>query len=82
MLQYLGYSKQAAQFLLSLITDILDIAKLEKGTLVLQEKAFDLHEAVQAVYRMVKPQMEASSCIIFLRTNCRNTPGMWRTRCA
>jgi signal transduction histidine kinase len=59
MLQYLGYSKQAAQFLLSLINDILDIAKLEKGTLVLQEKAFDLYEAVQAVYRMVKPQMEA-----------------------
>jgi signal transduction histidine kinase/ActR/RegA family two-component response regulator len=59
LLQYLGYSKQAAEFLLALITDILDIAKLEKGTLVLQEKAFDLQAAVQAVYRMVKPQMEA-----------------------
>jgi signal transduction histidine kinase len=60
----------------------LDIAKLEKGTLVLQEKAFDLYEAVQAVYRMVKPQMEAQQLHYTFENQFRSTPGMWRTRCA
>jgi len=40
---YLGTVQSAARSLLRLLNDILDVARLEKGTLRLQEQVFDLH---------------------------------------
>jgi len=44
---YLGTVQGAARSLLRLLNDILDVARLEKGTLQLQELAFDLHSLLR-----------------------------------
>ncbi len=54
--QYAEYAKDirtSGNHLLSIINDILDIAKAEAGKLVLNEEAFDLAETVEATVRMV-----------------------------
>jgi signal transduction histidine kinase len=54
--QYADYAKDirtSGNHLLSIINDILDIAKAEAGKLVLNEEAFDLAETVESTVRMV-----------------------------
>lgn len=54
--QYAEYAKDihtSGTHLLSIINDILDIAKAESGKLVLNEEAFNLAETVEATVRMM-----------------------------
>ena len=46
----------AANYLASLVDDILDTTKLESGTVVLEERPFDLLEVLDDVIGMVEPQ--------------------------
>ena len=46
----------AANYLASLVDDILDTTKLESGTVVLEERPFDLHEVLDEIIAMVEPQ--------------------------
>jgi len=53
--RYRGYIKDinnAARQLLAEINDVLDMAKIEQGKMVLSEEPFDLKETVQAVTRL------------------------------
>ena len=46
----------AANYLASLVDDILDTTKLESGTVVLEERPFDLLEVLDEIIAMVEPQ--------------------------
>lgn len=53
--RYRGYVKDisnAARQLLAEINDLLDMAKIEQGKMVLSEEALDLHDAVRGVVRL------------------------------
>ncbi len=46
---YLGTVQNAARGLLRILNDILDVARLEKGKLVLEEQDYDLHELLSGL---------------------------------
>jgi len=56
--EYGGYINQAGTHLLSLIDDILDLAKVEAGKLDLQLRRFDLNELLDECARMMRPMVE------------------------
>ena len=61
--RYLEYAEDIANsgsHLLQLINDILDIAKLDAGRIVLYEELIDLHDLVAATMRMLAPRAERS----------------------
>jgi signal transduction histidine kinase/ActR/RegA family two-component response regulator len=58
ILSYLDYSDQSAKFLLSLISDILDLSKIGQNTIELARKPFLLGDCLDAVDAMIRPQME------------------------
>ena len=49
-----GKVKEASGFLLDLVNNILDMNKLESGTIVLEHKPFDLQEVLQEVNEIAK----------------------------
>jgi PAS domain S-box-containing protein len=56
--EYSGYIHQAGTHLLSLIDDILDIAKVEAGKLDLQLSSFPLVELLDECARMMRPMVD------------------------
>jgi PAS domain S-box-containing protein len=56
--EYGGYIHQAGTHLLALIDDILDLAKVEAGKLVLKPARFDLGELFDECARMMWPMVE------------------------
>jgi PAS domain S-box-containing protein len=56
--EYGGYIHQAGTHLLALIDDILDLAKVEAGKLVLKPARFDLGELFDECARMMRPMVE------------------------
>lgn len=50
--------RMAAEHLLSLINDVLDISKIESGTLAIAEEPFNIHELVDNSMSIVGPQSE------------------------
>ncbi len=50
---YLEKIKASSQYLLTIINDILDISKIEKGKLKLEEEPFDLDEVLNQVWLIV-----------------------------
>jgi signal transduction histidine kinase len=57
--EYLGIVQRNAERLLKLIDDLLDIARLEAGTIALQRTALDLVPLIQGVAGLLRPQFEA-----------------------
>jgi signal transduction histidine kinase len=57
--EYLGMVQRNAGRLVNLIDDLLDIARLEAGTVALQRRALDLVPLIQGVAGLLRPQCEA-----------------------
>jgi two-component system sensor histidine kinase RpfC len=49
----------SARTLLSLIEDVLDIARIEAGKIAIERRSFDLYAALKSTLRMLAPQAEA-----------------------
>jgi len=54
--EFLDYSFNASQHLLSIINNILDISKIESGEMILEHKSFSLKESVENVITILKPK--------------------------
>jgi PAS domain S-box-containing protein len=52
--KYVGIFKRAGRTLLEIINDILDIAKLESGEIVLEQEALSLRDLIQDVVELMK----------------------------
>jgi CheY-like chemotaxis protein len=48
----------SARFLLSIINDVLDMSKIESGTVMIENKPFDAAAAVNDIAQMIKPLIE------------------------
>ncbi|MDP4088396.1 MAG: PAS domain S-box protein, partial [Bacillota bacterium] len=48
--KYIKMIKESGKSLLGIINDLLDISKIEAGTIMLNEEAFDLKEAISDIY--------------------------------
>ncbi|MGZ3770021.1 MAG: ATP-binding protein [Bdellovibrio sp.] len=55
---YLSISKKAGQNLLNIVDDILDISKIESGSITLEKTDVDLDEIIKDVYEMFKIKAE------------------------
>ncbi|MEK7220807.1 MAG: histidine kinase dimerization/phospho-acceptor domain-containing protein, partial [candidate division NC10 bacterium] len=55
------------QHLLALITDFLDLSKVEAGKLELQPETFSLPDAIKAAFRIIWPQAEAKQQVLELQ---------------
>ncbi len=55
----LGNITSASRHLLGLINEVLDMAKIESGSISLSEEAFDIPETVENLLAMVNPQISA-----------------------
>ena len=61
--QYAGYAKairESGHHLLSIICDILDIARVESGRIELHEEAVDLRDVLKSTIRLVRERAEES----------------------
>jgi signal transduction histidine kinase len=58
--EYLGIVQRNAERLVNLIDDLLDIARLEAGTIALQRTVLDLVPLIQGVAGLLRPQFEAN----------------------
>lgn len=63
---------RAARYLLGLINDVLDIAKVEAGKLVIERKEVDLQELLREALDNVRPQAQLNRN--GLRLTCQATP--------
>ncbi|WP_448207256.1 sensor histidine kinase [Azospirillum sp. sgz302134] len=60
--RYAGYAKDihdSGRHLLTLINDILDLSRLQEGTLALDPRPLDIATAIEWAIRMIAPQAEA-----------------------
>ncbi|MGO1118819.1 PAS domain-containing sensor histidine kinase [Rhodovibrionaceae bacterium A322] len=60
---YVRLVLQSGEHLLSLINDVLDLSKVEAGELLLDEKPFDLSEALSSSTQMITGRKEGGRCI-------------------
>ncbi|MDR3181668.1 MAG: response regulator [Planctomycetaceae bacterium] len=66
---YAELAKESGRYLLSLINDILDFAKIEAGKLELEAFEFSLHEMIESVLSILSPKAETMHlelCSLFL----------------
>jgi signal transduction histidine kinase/CheY-like chemotaxis protein len=57
--QYLNIINRSGSHLLSLINDILDMAKIEAGRIVIEPEAFDLGETIRDIVDMMRERAES-----------------------
>ena len=77
--RYVDYARdirQAGTHLLSVINDILDIAKIEAGQLDLREDVFELGEALEACVKMLLDQAKESG-LELICTGPDDLPNLW-----
>jgi two-component system, cell cycle sensor histidine kinase PleC len=66
---YIGNIHESGSHLLSLINDVLDLAKIESGKLDLHEERCDLEQICRSVLQLMKER--ARECGVRLRLECR-----------
>ena len=59
---YAGLINQSGHHLLALINDVLDLAKIQAGSLVLREAELDLDRAIDEAHTLMMPKAEAGGC--------------------
>jgi len=62
--EFLDYSYNASQHLLSIINNILDISKIESGEMLLENKNFSLKESVENVITILKPKAQEKGLML------------------
>lgn len=67
VLDCLAKITDSSKLLLSLINEVLDMAKVESGSIVLSEEEIDLAELVQSVVGMVQPEIDTKSLLFNVR---------------
>ncbi|MBI5277158.1 MAG: PAS domain-containing protein [Burkholderiales bacterium] len=67
--QRLAHVAEAAQHLLQLINDILDLSKIEAGKLVLEQAPFSLDQVVQRCLRLVESQARSRGLALVADTD-------------
>jgi signal transduction histidine kinase len=63
-LEYVGFVRDAGRHLLSLINDILDLAKIESGRVELQEREVDLEALVDHALALVAVKAASAGCVV------------------
>jgi CheY-like chemotaxis protein len=64
--QYLAQISDSAQSLAGIISDILDLAKIEAGKISIESLPFDLHDTLAAVHHGYQPLAEAKGLMLTL----------------
>jgi signal transduction histidine kinase len=67
-LEYITDIKQSGVHLLEVINDMLDISKIESGTVTLDRKPVDLSEVVETSLRLVAPRAEQKNLHLSVKT--------------
>ncbi|MGH6876353.1 MAG: ATP-binding protein, partial [Rhizomicrobium sp.] len=62
--EYAGFVRDAGHHLLSLINDILDLAKIESGRIELQEEEMNLAELIEEALALVAPRAASVGCML------------------
>ena len=57
--RYLDKIKEASKVLLSIINNVLEMARIEKGKLALEEAAYNVHEFAASLYVVLEDMMQA-----------------------
>ncbi len=65
-LAYLNKIQSSATLLLGIINDILDFSRIEAGAMTVENKAFNLHEAIDKVQELILPRAEENSTLLKL----------------
>jgi PAS domain S-box-containing protein len=68
------------QHLLNLISDILDMAKIEAGKMTLNTEIFDLKETMEEVVEITTPMARAKSISVLLNVNIQQTLDIYADR--
>ena len=66
--EHVSHIVRGGQHLLELINEVLDISRIESGTLSLSPEAVDLGEAVRGTVALVRPLGDARSIVISVKT--------------
>lgn len=66
LVEYLDQADASATFLKSIITDVLDMSKIESGQMALYANPFDLGTLVRDIESMMAPQMRSHSLSFFI----------------
>lgn len=74
--QYVNDIRESGRHLLGLITDVLDISKVESGTIILSEDAVRLTEIVRTCARLLRDRMEAAGVQLELDIS-EHLPVIW-----
>lgn len=65
-MDYIVNINQSGQHLLGLINQLLDLAKIESGRMVLEARSFSLHHLLQSVVDLFRPQTQAKGIVAAL----------------
>lgn len=63
---------EASGYLLELVNEVLDISKLESGTILMEHKPFDMKEMFEGIRAIVERQAEERQISITFRNDCRH----------
>lgn len=67
--EYVNNIHESGEHLLDLISDILDLSKIEAGALTLDERTVDLSKVSEAVVRLIRPRAEMRRVALINRVN-------------
>ncbi|HEY6578885.1 MAG TPA: HAMP domain-containing sensor histidine kinase, partial [Rhizomicrobium sp.] len=63
-MEYVGLVRDAGRHLLSLINDILDLAKIESGHIELQEREIEMESLLEEALALVSPKAASAGCVL------------------